>query len=146
MWRWKYFKFVGFFLAEHVVPTSVTRLGMRDLVERAEEQYQFPGKLTLELVLANQKQNKLLCLWTMQLTKWAGKVPYLLLLKCFMDKSEKAIKGYWHQSNPGFESLWRKKFFHKKKDKSEQKFVVKRFGGFPQNKEIVFWWLNLHKM
>ena len=39
-----------------------------------------PGKLTLELVLANQKQNKLLCLWTIQLTKWAGKVPYLLLL------------------------------------------------------------------
>ena len=38
-----------------------------------------PGKLTLELVLANQKQNKLLCLWTIQLTKWAGKVPYLLL-------------------------------------------------------------------
>ena len=42
-----------------------------------------PGKLTLELVLANQK-NKLLCLWTIQLTKWASKVPYLLLLKCSM--------------------------------------------------------------
>ena len=52
------------------------------LVEGGKEWYRPPGKLTLELVLANQKQNKLLCLWTMQLTKWAGKVPYLLLLKC----------------------------------------------------------------
>ena len=54
------------------------------LVETGKERYQPPDKLTLELVLANQKQNKLLCLWTMQLTKWAGKVPYLLLLKCSM--------------------------------------------------------------
>ena len=45
------------------------------LVEGGMERYRPPGKLTLELVLANQ--NKLLCLWTMQLTKWAGKVPYL---------------------------------------------------------------------
>ena len=54
------------------------------LVEGGKEQYRPPGKLTLELVLANQKQNKLLCLWTMQLTKWGCKVPYLLLLKCSM--------------------------------------------------------------
>ena len=45
------------------------------LVEGGKELYRPPGKLTLELVLANQKQNKLLCLWTMQLTKWSGKVP-----------------------------------------------------------------------
>ena len=56
------------------------------LAEGGKEQYRPPGKLTLELVLANQKQNKLLCLWTMQLTKWASKVPYLLLLKCSMAK------------------------------------------------------------
>ena len=56
----------------------------RTLVEGGKERYRPPGKLTLELVHANQ--NKLLCLWTMQLTKWAGKVPYLLLLKCSMDK------------------------------------------------------------
>ena len=49
------------------------------LVEGGKERYRPPGKLTLELVLANQK-NKLLCIWTMQLTKWAGKVPYLFLL------------------------------------------------------------------
>ena len=51
------------------------------IVEGGKERCWPPGKLTLEMVLANQKQNKLLCLWTMQLTKWAGKVPYLLLLK-----------------------------------------------------------------
>ena len=54
------------------------------LVEGGKERYRPPGKLTLELVLANHKQNKLLCLWTVQLTKWAGNVPYLLLLKCSM--------------------------------------------------------------
>ena len=37
-------------------------------------------------MLANHKQNKLFCSWTMQLTKWAGKVPYLLLLKCYRKK------------------------------------------------------------
>ena len=42
-----------------------------------------PGKLTLELALAEQKQ-KLLSLWTMKLTKWPDKVLYLLLLKCSM--------------------------------------------------------------
>ena len=52
-------------------------------MEQGKERYRPPGKLTLELVLANQ--NKInLCLWTIQLTKWAGKVPYLLLLKCSM--------------------------------------------------------------
>ena len=35
------------------------------LVEGGKEGYRPPGKLTLELVLANKKQNKLLCLWTM---------------------------------------------------------------------------------
>ena len=41
------------------------------LVEGGKERYLPPGKLTLELVHSNKK-NKLLCLWTMQLTKWAG--------------------------------------------------------------------------
>ena len=61
------------------------------LVEGGMERYRSPGKLTLELVLANQ--NKLLCLWTMQLTKWAGKVPYLLLLKCSMPELIFLIKA-----------------------------------------------------
>ena len=63
------------------------------LVEGGKEWYRLPVKLTLELVLANQKQNKLLCLWTIQLTKWAVKVPYLLLLKCSMVKVNGVLPG-----------------------------------------------------
>ena len=40
------------------------------LVEGGKEGYRPPGKLTLELVLANKKQNKHLCLWTRQLTSF----------------------------------------------------------------------------
>ena len=54
------------------------------LVEGGKERYRPPGKLTLELVLANQNKINFKCLWTIQLTKWAGKVPYVLLLKCSM--------------------------------------------------------------
>ena len=68
------------------------------LVEGGKERYRPPGKLTLELVHANQ--NKLLCLWTMQLTKWAGKVPYLLLLKCSMVDAivKRIVSVTWDQS------------------------------------------------
>ena len=66
------------------------------LVEGGKERYWPPGKLTLELVLANQ--NKLLCLWTMQLTKWAGKVPYLLLLKCSMNDAMSVLHNVFDLS------------------------------------------------
>ena len=67
------------------------------LVEGGKERYRPPGKLTLELVHANQ--NKLLCLWTMQLTKWAGKVPYLLILNCSMPEPIDAVnQGNWSLS------------------------------------------------
>ena len=76
----------GLLLSEHLLIETFYKLPnpWSTLVEGGKERYQPLGKLTLELVLANQKQNKILCLWTMQLTKWAGKVPYLLLLKCSM--------------------------------------------------------------
>ena len=35
------------------------------------------------------KTKKLLFLWTVQLTKWADKVPHLHLLKCSSDAAEK---------------------------------------------------------
>ena len=84
------------------------------LVEGGKEWYWPPGKLTLELVLANQK--KLLCLRTMQLTKWAGKVPYLLLLKCSMEHHigistdnsldfEGVVSSYFNQIWPTFRSI-----------------------------------------
>ena len=78
------------------------------LVEGGKERYRPPGKLTLELVHANQ--NKLLCLWTMQLTKWAGKVPYLLLLKCSMNgpipTSFSSFQSRWQYVNIKFVCDW----------------------------------------
>ena len=69
---------------ENIVCADTNNVTNHGALQGGKERYRTPGKLTLELVLANQ--NKLLCLWTIQLTKWAGKVPYLLLLKCSMDQ------------------------------------------------------------